>query len=155
SVILGGFVRVAGIAANVIQAGLGPNGVAYAVSADPSASAVVHSGVTLTSSGGVSGAVTVGEGPLPYGSVTGTTTPGGDLTGSQPVTISLAGVIPSTWFVFGADFAPGFSTAFAPLAVGGLLLPYAPAIEFQDNLDAAGTWQITFTPATDAPSVLG
>jgi len=155
SVSSGSFVRVSGVAANVVQAGLGPGGVAYAIVADPTSSAVVHGGVTLTSSGGVSGAVTLGALELPYLSITGTTTPGGELIGSQPVTISLAGVIPSAIFIFGVDATPVFSTLFAPIAIGEVLVPYPPALMFQGNLDAAGLLQLFTIPATSAPATLG
>jgi hypothetical protein len=155
SVASGGFVRVAGLATNVVQAGSGPGALAYAIVADPTSSAVVHGGVTLTSSGGVSGAVVVGAVELPYVSITGTTMPGGELTGSQPVTISFAGVIPSTWFLLGVDLAPSFITPPSSIAVGELLISYPPAIVVQDNLNAAGLLQFSMIPAIDAPSLLG
>jgi hypothetical protein len=155
SVTGGGFVRVGGLATNVVQAGTGPGSLLYSIVADAASSAIVHGGVTLAPTGSVSGAVTLGAVALPYLSMTGTTTPGGELTASQLVTVSLAGVVPSTWFLLGVDLAPGFIEPPPSIAIGELLIPYPPGIVIQGNLDAAAQMQFSMIPAIGAPSLLG
>jgi hypothetical protein len=153
-----GFLRVAGTAASVIQGGARLWTSGSAISASSGSSAVVHGSVTLLTSAGspvTSGAVTVGAAPLPHVSLNGTPTAGGELMASQPVTGVLEGLIPFAPFALAIDLAPSFSTGLGPLFLGELLVSPAPAAILQGNLDAAGMFQATVTPAISAPQLTG
>jgi hypothetical protein len=99
--------------------------------------------------------VTIGAVPLPYVSISGTQTSSGDLSATQPVTVTLDGLIPSAPFAMVIGTAPAFSTAFAPLLLGELLVPFPPASIFESSLDAQGMFVFTVTPSVVAPALVG
>lgn len=147
---LGGFARIAGTAANVIQPGTGV--APYAISANAISSAIVHGTVTLL--GATNGPVTTGAPALPYLSMTGSTTPAGELLATQPVTVTFDGAIPLAPFACLVDVVPAYSTMFAPFTLGALLLPVPMTIPFAGTLDAVGTFQVTLTPTQTIPALL-
>ena len=151
--------RVAGTSADLLQGGSAASTLpGRAVSVDVAGNAIVHGNVTLLAGGPGSsitaGPVTIGAVPLPYLSITGTTTPAGELVAAQQVTLTFDGVIPSAPFACLVAVAPTFSTAFAPLALGELLVPFPAVIPFQDTLNAAGMFQLSATPAATIPALL-
>jgi hypothetical protein len=160
AVLQGGFARVAGTAANVVSGGAGANAPGgYAIYADATSSAaIVHGPVALQSAapGGAltTGAVTLGAPPLPYLSVTGSATAAGELLAAQPVTFTFNGAIPSAPYSVIVDFVPTFSTAFAAVALGELLVPVPFVIPLEGTLNASGTDQFTITPAAVIPAFL-
>jgi hypothetical protein len=151
--------RVAGTSADVIQGGATASTLpGRAITADIAGSAIVHGNVTLLAGGpgnSVTAGVTTGAVPLPYLAITGTTTPGGELLAAQPVTVTFDGAIASAPFACIVDLVPTFSTAFAPLALGELLVPFPAVIPFQGTLDSAGMFQLVVTPAAIVPGLLG
>ena len=158
-----GFVRVAGTVADVIKAGTPGVSTApfpgIAINAYQGATGVVvHGSVTLLpalpNGALTSGAVTLGAPVLPYLALTGTTTSGGALVASQPVTLFLDGVLPSAPFVLAIATAASFSS-YAPLILGEVLIPDPPGVLIQGNLDPVGAFQETATPAAAAPAIVG
>ena len=87
--------------------------------------------------------------------MTGTSNPAGELVAAQPVTTTFDGVIPSAPFTCIVDLAPSFSTAFAPLALGELLVPATTPPVLAGTLDALGQFSVTLTPAASAPALVG
>lgn len=163
SVASGAFFRAAGTSADTFIGGsilIGP-GMTFgkpAVEAASGGSAVLHGNITLVpgpTASPTAGAVTVGAVPLPYLSITGTANAAGDLLANQPVTVTLNGVLPYAAFTLAVDLAPGFSTAYAPLLVGEVLVPVPPAALIQGTLDASGMLQLATVPAGYAPAIVG
>jgi hypothetical protein len=155
----GSFARMAGTAADVVQAGgsFSPANFGHAILAEPGCYAVVHGGVAVlpASAGGVvtSGQVTLGAAALPYVSMTGSTNAGGELLATQPVTVTFDGAIPNAPFACILDVNPWFSTGFSTYAIGELLVPIPAAPAVQGTLGALGSVQMTFTPAA-VPSLM-
>jgi hypothetical protein len=152
--------RVAGTSADMIQGGAASSTLAgHAVSVDVAGTAVIHGNVTLLAGGPSSsvtaGPVTIGAVPLPYLTITGTATAAGELLAAQPVTVTFDGVIASAPFACLFDVVPTFSTAFAPLTLGELLVPVPAVIPFQATLDAAGMFQLSLTPAASVSGLTG
>ena len=52
------------------------------------------------------------------------------------------------------DVVPAFSSGYAPLAIGELLVPVPLVIPLEGTLDGAGTFQLSFTPALAVPAFL-
>jgi hypothetical protein len=154
-----GFVRVAGTIANVIQGGGGQSATpGYALYAHQGGSIVVHGPVSvLPAAPGAPLAI----GPvfpglaLPFLAMTGTSNPAGELVATQPVTTTFDGVIASAPFTCIVDLAPSFSTAFAPLVLGELLVPATTPPVLSGTLDALGQFSVTLIPAASAPSLVG
>lgn len=157
--VYGGSLRAAGTSANVFTGAVGGQGYnGFAVAATPGyAAAILHGNITLVPGAGnppTSGPVTTGP-ALPYLSISGTPTIGGDLSAIQPVTMTLDGVLPLAPFVLALDFAPGFSSAYASLLLGELLVGMPPSFLFEGSLDASGQLQVTGTPAAVSPALVG
>ena len=151
--VLNGFARIAGNSSNLVSGGSGsgaPGG--NAIFADVNATAVVHGNVTLQ--GSLTGAVTTGAVPLPYLSFSGTPTSAGELQAAQSVTLTLQGQIPNAPFALLVDLVPTFSSAYAPLTIGELLVPVPLVIPLEGTLNGAGVFQLSFTPAVSAPGLL-
>jgi hypothetical protein len=153
--VYGSKVRVSGTAANVIAAGAGtPMGYAWEVPVANSqySSVVIHGPVTLVPSfpggplfyGTGVGSIQIGAPPLPYLSVTGTTTTDGGMLASQPITLTVDGAVPGVPFMLAVDMTPDFVIMGAPVS-GPLLLPLPITAGFQGTLDGAGVFQMTAT----------
>ena len=155
--VISGFARVTGTSADSLVGSLAYPGLeGQGLSVGQNGSAIVHGNVTLGPPGfGFTGPVAFDPVPLPYLSVAGSTTPGGEFAPGQPVTITFDGAIPSAPFVCIVDVAPGFSTALALVAVGELLLPPPTFYAIQGTLDAVGHSQSTITPAVAVPGLTG
>ena len=153
------FVRITGTPADILQGGSTPPIPptllwGRAVRVQTGSSAVVHGNPALI--GGTSGtAVTLGAVPLPYLSMTGTIDASGEILGNQPVTVTFDGAIPSAPFALLVDLAPTYSSAFAPLTVGELLVPFPSLGLVEGTLDASGMAQTVLVPQLDAPALLG
>lgn len=162
--VAGSMVRVAGSAADVIRGwtGSGATGSGYAIYVGVSyvsSSVFIHGPVSLLPSapGGpvTLGPVMVGLPALPYVSLAGTPAPGGALLATQPVTVSIDGVVPSAPYVLGVAGTCAFAFAYPGPFLGDVLLPVWPPITLPGTLDASGMAQIVATPALYAPAIVG
>ena len=114
--------------------------------------AVIHGPVQLQ--GQTAGPVTLGAPALPYLSVTGTSTPAGELQAAQPVTITIESALPLAPFVCLVSLAPGFSTAFSSVAVGELLVLVQTPLLLEGTFDALGMASFAAIPAASVPTLL-